>query len=128
MFTSFFRAISFSNDWVKIKTSPNLQFFFKYNVELYMNSSSSSNSGAQWIHNNAPVEVWRYLVSSMNCIGNGDPIHEVCIPHSIPRAWEQQGWKQEQGADTSVIAIESSKKSGRTERGHEGQKSQTSLN
>ena len=24
-------------------------------------------------------------------IGNGDPKHEVCIPSSIPRAWEQQG-------------------------------------
>ena len=23
--------------------------------------------------------------------GNGDPMHEVCIPHTIPRAWEQQG-------------------------------------
>ena len=22
--------------------------------------------------------------------GNGDPRHEVCIPHSIPHAWEQQ--------------------------------------
>ena len=24
-------------------------------------------------------------------VGNGDPMHGVCIPHSIPRAWEQQG-------------------------------------
>ena len=23
--------------------------------------------------------------------GNGDPMHEVCIPHRIHRAWEQQG-------------------------------------
>ena len=23
-------------------------------------------------------------------IGNRDPMHEACIPHSIPRAWEQQ--------------------------------------
>ena len=23
--------------------------------------------------------------------GNGDPMHEVCIPHKIPRAQEQQG-------------------------------------
>ena len=22
-------------------------------------------------------------------IGNGDTIHEVCIPHRIPRAWEE---------------------------------------
>ena len=21
--------------------------------------------------------------------GNGDPIHDVCIPHRVPRAWEQ---------------------------------------
>ena len=21
--------------------------------------------------------------------GNGDPIHEVCMPHRIPRAWQQ---------------------------------------
>ena len=24
-------------------------------------------------------------------VGNGDPMHEVWIPHRIPRAWEQQG-------------------------------------
>ena len=23
--------------------------------------------------------------------GNGDLVHEECIPHRIPRAWEQQG-------------------------------------
>ena len=23
---------------------------------------------------------------------NADPMHEVCIPHRIPRAWKQQGW------------------------------------
>ena len=22
-------------------------------------------------------------------VGNGDPMREVCIPHRIPRAWEQ---------------------------------------
>ena len=22
-------------------------------------------------------------------VGNGDPMHEVCIPHSIPRVWKQ---------------------------------------
>ena len=25
---------------------------------------------------------------------NGDPMHEVCIPHMIPRAWEQRGWSK----------------------------------
>ena len=24
-------------------------------------------------------------------IGNGDSMHGMCIPHKIPRAWEQQG-------------------------------------
>ena len=24
-------------------------------------------------------------------IGNVDPMHGVCIPHRIPRTWEQQG-------------------------------------
>ena len=24
-------------------------------------------------------------------IGNGDPMHGMCIPHRIPRTWEQQG-------------------------------------
>ena len=43
-------------------------------------------------------------------IGNEDPIHEVCIPNSIPRA------------------CESSKKYGRKERGHEGEKFQTRPN
>ena len=37
-------------------------------------------------------------------VGNGDPMHEVCIPHSIPRAKEQQG--------------KSSMKYGKNERGH----------
>ena len=23
-------------------------------------------------------------------VGNADPMHEVCIPHSIPQAWKQQ--------------------------------------
>ena len=23
--------------------------------------------------------------------GNGDPVHEVCISHRIPRSWESQG-------------------------------------
>ena len=27
-------------------------------------------------------------------IGNWDPMHEVCIPHSIPCAWEQQEWNK----------------------------------
>ena len=26
--------------------------------------------------------------------GNGDPMHEACIPHSIPHAWAQQGWNK----------------------------------
>ena len=25
--------------------------------------------------------------SSLDCIGNGDPMHDVCIPHSIPRVY-----------------------------------------
>ena len=24
-------------------------------------------------------------------MGNGDPMHKVCISHRIPRAWEQEG-------------------------------------
>ena len=24
-------------------------------------------------------------------IGNGDPMHRVCIPHRIPHAYEQKG-------------------------------------
>ena len=27
-------------------------------------------------------------------IGNGDPMHEVYIQHSIPRTWEQEGWSK----------------------------------
>ena len=34
-------------------------------------------------------------------VGNGDPMQEVCIPHGIPRTWEQQGV----GADTGVTEI-----------------------
>ena len=32
-----------------------------------------------------------HLVWTVWTVGNGDPMHGVCIPHSIPRAWEQQG-------------------------------------
>ena len=32
-------------------------------------------------------------------IGNGDSMHGVCIPHRIPRAWEQQGWNKRKEAD-----------------------------
>ena len=41
----------------------------------------------------------------MNSVGNGDPMHEVCIPHSNSRMGTVRA-KQEVGADTSVIAIE----------------------
>ena len=34
-----------------------------------------------------------YLVLT---IGNEDPMHGVCIPHSIARAWEQQGCSKDQ--------------------------------
>ena len=29
-------------------------------------------------------------IYSLGTIGNDDPMYEVCIPHRIPRAWEQQ--------------------------------------
>ena len=45
-------------------------------------------------------------------------MHEVCIPHRIPRAWKQQ-------ETATGIMQKSSKKSGRKERRHEGEKSQT---
>ena len=34
--------------------------------------------------------------------GNGDHMHEVCIPQKIPRAWEQH----EEEVDTKIIARE----------------------
>ena len=30
-------------------------------------------------------------ISSVWTAGNEDPMHEVCISHSIPSAWKQQG-------------------------------------
>ena len=44
-------------------------------------------------------------------IGNGDPTYEVCIPHSILRAYptqyttrmETERVKEEEGADTRII-------------------------
>ena len=50
-------------------------------------------------------------------------MHEERIPHRIPRAWV----KQEEETDTRIIR-ESNKKSGRKERGHEGEKSRTRPN
>ena len=48
-------------------------------------------------------------------------MHEVCITHRTQgTAWE----KQEEETDTRIMQ-ESSKKSRRKERGHEGEKSQT---
>ena len=60
---------------------------------------------------------------SIDHIGNGDPMHEASIPNRISRAWEQQ----EEEADTKIIVRvkERSKKSGKKERGHKGEKSQT---
>ena len=60
-------------------------------------------------------------------VGNGDPMHELCIPHSIPRAWKKVSVKQEEEPDTRIMR-ENSKKSGRKERGDEGEKSQTRTN
>ena len=61
-------------------------------------------------------------------IGSGGPMHGVCIPHRIPRVWEQQEYvKQEEEADTRIMQA-SCKKSGRKERGHGRGKSQTRLN
>ena len=72
-------------------------------------SSGGSGSGALWIHNNTPENRREHLVWT---IGNGDPMHEGCISHSIPRAWKQQ----EVRADTRVI--KSSIKYGKQERRH----------
>ena len=41
---------------------------------------------------------------SASAVGNGDPMHEVCISHGIPRAWAKQ--EEEEEADTIIIATE----------------------
>ena len=48
---------------------------------------SSSDTGALLIRNKAPENTREHLVWT---VGHGDPMHEVCIPHSIPRARKQQ--------------------------------------
>ena len=35
-------------------------------------------------------------------IVTGDPMQEACISHSIPRAWEQQGYPPHENKDENV--------------------------
>ena len=62
-----------------------------------------------------------YLVQTA---GNGDPVHNVCISHRIPCAWEQQGLNKRK-EETKEKSLKSSKINGRQEGEHEGEKSQT---
>ena len=39
-------------------------------------------------------------------------MHEVCISHRIPRAWEQQRWEKEEETDTRITVEEYSVKYG----------------
>ena len=48
----------------------------------------------------------RYRANSVVPIQVHANNHGVCIPHRIPRVWEQQGVKQEEEADTRAIAKE----------------------